>query len=104
MGGPFIGSEAVAAGRLTRHQLRRKFVALHRDVYIPKGTEISPVVRAKSCWMRSKRRGVLAGFSAPALHGAHSTSRAGCRSTRLWQPPPNEAHTVQQGHPGGTRM
>jgi hypothetical protein len=67
---PFLGSEAVAAGVLTRHALRRGFVALHQDVYLAKGVELTPRVRAKACWLRSRRRGVLAGFSASALHGA----------------------------------
>ncbi|MCV7400202.1 hypothetical protein H7K24_08550 [Mycobacterium fragae] len=70
MGDPFIGSEALAAGRLTRHQLRTRFVALHQDIYIGKDAELTPVLRAKACWLRSRRRGILAGYSASALHGA----------------------------------
>ncbi|MBO0864253.1 MAG: hypothetical protein J2P16_04175 [Mycobacterium sp.] len=70
MGDPFIGSEALAAGRLTRHRLRTQFVALHHDVYIGKDAELTPLLRAKACWLRSRRRGVLAGYSASALHGA----------------------------------
>ena len=69
MGEPFIGSEALAAGRLTRHQLRTNFVAGHKDVYVPRGTRPTAVIRAKAAWLRSRRRGVLAGFSAAALHG-----------------------------------
>ncbi|MEV0671033.1 hypothetical protein [Mycobacterium sp. NPDC050441] len=67
---PFIGSEAVAAGRLTRHDLRARFVAVHKDIYVPRGTRPTAVLRAKACWLRSRRRGVLAGYSAAALHGA----------------------------------
>jgi very-short-patch-repair endonuclease len=67
---PFIGSEAVAAGYLTPYQLRSRFVALHHDVYMRKADELTPVLRAKACWLRSRRRGILAGFSASALHGA----------------------------------
>jgi hypothetical protein len=70
MAEPFIGSEALAAGRLTRHALRTQFVAVHRDVYIRKSTEPTPTLRAKAAWLRSRRRGVLAGYSAAALHGA----------------------------------
>ncbi|MHC9296559.1 hypothetical protein ACRCUN_29195 [Mycobacterium sp. LTG2003] len=70
MGEPFIGSEALAAGTLTRHELRTRFVAVHYDVYVPKGTRPTAVLRAKAGWLRSRRRGVLAGFSAAALHGA----------------------------------
>ena len=34
------------------------------------GTLPNAVLRAKASWLRSRRRGVLAGFSASALHGA----------------------------------
>jgi hypothetical protein len=70
VGDPFIGSEALAAGKLTRHRLRTRFVALHPGVYIGKDVELTPVTRAKACWLRSRRRGILAGYSASALHGA----------------------------------
>ena len=43
---------------------------LHKDVYVPKDAELTPLLRAKACWLRSRRRGVLAGFSASAVHGA----------------------------------
>lgn len=70
MAEPFIGSEALAAGKLTRHQLRDRFVAVHKDVYVPRGSRPTAVLRAKAAWLRSRRRGVLAGYSAAALHGA----------------------------------
>ncbi|MDX1881333.1 hypothetical protein SBE55_26365 [Mycolicibacterium sp. 141076] len=70
MGEPFIGSEALSAGRLTRHQLRTNFVAVHKDVYVPRGTRPTAIMRAKAAWLRSKRRGVLGGYSAAAFHGA----------------------------------
>jgi hypothetical protein len=66
---PFVGSEALAAGFLTRYELRSRYVALHKDVYLPKDAELTAVLRAQACWLRSRRRGVLAGFSASALHG-----------------------------------
>ena len=67
---PFLGSEALAARVLTPYELRSRYVALHRDVYVPRGAELTPVLRAQACWLRSRRRGILAGFSASALHGA----------------------------------
>jgi hypothetical protein len=67
---PFIGSEALAAGRLTPYQLRNRFLALHQDVYIGRETPLDPLMRAKACWLRSRRRGVLAEFSASVLHRA----------------------------------
>ncbi len=70
MAEPFIGSEAIAAGKLSRHELRARFVAVHHDIYVLRGTRPTAVLRAKSAWLRSRRRGVLAGYSASALHGA----------------------------------
>lgn len=69
-GEPFIGSAALAAGTLTRHALRTGYVAIHHDVYLAKTTELTAVVRAKACWLRARGHGVVAGFSASALHGA----------------------------------
>src|ERR1700739_569254 len=67
---PFIGSEALAAGKLTRHQLRTRYFKLHQDIYVPNDLSITAVTLAKACWLRSHRRGILAGFSAAALHGS----------------------------------
>jgi Protein of unknown function (DUF559) len=69
MAEPFLGSEAVAAGSLTPYELRSRHVALHKDVYVSRDIELSAQVRAKALWLRSRRRGILAGFSASALHG-----------------------------------
>jgi hypothetical protein len=71
MGEPFIGSEAVAAGKLTKHALRTRFVAVHRDVYVARETELTAMSRAKAAWLWSGRAGVVAGRSAAALHGAN---------------------------------
>ncbi len=70
MGEPFIGSEALAAGTLTPYALRSRFVTVHRDVYVPRGTQLTAVSRAKAAWLWSGRAGVVAGRSAAALHGA----------------------------------
>ena len=67
---PFIGSAALAAGALTRHALRSQCVAIHHDVYIAKSIELTPVTCAKAAWLRSRGHGIVAGFSASALHGA----------------------------------
>ncbi|MGA9490083.1 MAG: hypothetical protein WBV80_07485 [Mycobacterium sp.] len=70
MGAPFIGSEVVAAGALTPYELRTRFRTIHRDVYIADGIELTAAVRAYAAWLWSHRRGVVAGHSASALHGA----------------------------------
>lgn len=70
MAGPFIGSEALAAGAVTKNQLTTCHTRLFRDVYIVKNIEITAADRAKAAWLWSRRRGVVAGFSASALHGS----------------------------------
>jgi AbiEi antitoxin C-terminal domain len=55
---------------LTRHKLRRRYEAIHPDVYVPIGTNLTAVQRAYAAWLWSKRRGIVAGQSASALHGA----------------------------------
>ncbi|TDH52668.1 hypothetical protein E2F47_13795 [Mycobacterium eburneum] len=70
MGAPFLGSEALATGRLTWHALRSRYVAIHPDVYLPRGTPITALTRARAAWLWSRRHGVVAGQSAAALHGA----------------------------------
>jgi hypothetical protein len=77
MAEPFVGSESLAAGALTEYELRTRFISLHQDVYVAKGTEMTAVLRAKAAWLRSQRRGVLAGFSASAFHGARWIDPAG---------------------------
>lgn len=70
MGEPFIGSEAVATGVLVKSALRTQYIKLFRDVYVSPGTELTPQLRAQAAWLWSRRRGIIAGLSASALHGA----------------------------------
>ncbi|MGH3676151.1 MAG: DUF559 domain-containing protein [Mycobacterium sp.] len=70
MGEVILGGEAVAAGRATRHELRRWYTNLYRGVYVRKGCEVSLRERAIGAWLVSRRKGVVAGVAASALHGA----------------------------------
>ncbi len=65
---PFRGTEALAAGVLTPHQLRTRFQQVHRNVYVPRGQKLTPVTRAVAAWLWSGRTAIVAGFSAAALH------------------------------------
>jgi hypothetical protein len=67
---PFIGSEAVAAGALTKTQLTTRCRRLFSDVYVMRDIDVDAEARAKAGWLWSRRRGVIAGFSAAALHGS----------------------------------
>jgi hypothetical protein len=70
MGEVFLGGEELAAGRVTRHQLRRWYETIYHGVYVPKGTETSLRDRAIGAWLASGRRGVIAGVAASAMHHA----------------------------------
>jgi hypothetical protein len=65
---PFIGTEALAAGLLTPHQLRTRFELVHRNVYVPRGMTLTAVTRAVAAWLWSGRTATAAGLSAAALH------------------------------------
>jgi very-short-patch-repair endonuclease len=43
---------------------------VHPDVYVPRDTDLTATTRAHAAWLWSRRRGVIAGRSASALHGA----------------------------------
>ncbi len=65
-----LGSEAVKAGLVTRHELARWYTSLYRGVFVGKGTEVSLRDRAVGAWLATGREGVIAGVAASALHGA----------------------------------
>jgi hypothetical protein len=66
----FIGSEELAAGRVTRHELRRWYSPVYRGVYARKDANLSLRDRAIAAWLASARKGVVAGVAASALYGA----------------------------------
>lgn len=67
---PFIGTEAIHDGRLTRGQLRWNHTAVHPRVYLPNETERTLQQNTAAAWLWTGRRGVIAGRAAAALHGA----------------------------------
>lgn len=68
--GPFIGSEAIAAGALSKSQLATRYRRLFPDVYVARHVDVSVELRAEAGWLWTGRRGVIAGFAAAALHGS----------------------------------
>jgi Protein of unknown function (DUF559) len=66
----FVGSEEVAAGRMTRYELQRGYTAIYRGVYARKNADLSLRDRAIAAWLASGRKAVVAGVAAAALHGA----------------------------------
>lgn len=65
-----IGGEAVAAGRVTRHGLRTRYRPVFRGVYAANDGELTLRDRAIAAWLATRRKGVIAGDVASALHGA----------------------------------
>lgn len=70
MGEVFIGSRAVAAGRLTRHELQRWYRPIYRGVYVPKRQQLSLRDRTVGALLTCRRPAVVSGLAASALHGA----------------------------------
>jgi len=66
---PFIGTEELARGAVSAGILQRKYDRVYRNVYVPKGSELTPAKRATAAWLWSDRQSTLAGLSAAAMHG-----------------------------------
>jgi hypothetical protein len=67
---PFIGSETVETGGVTKTQLAAQYRRLFPNVYVERDLEVTAELRAKAGWLWTGRRGVVAGFAAAALHGS----------------------------------
>lgn len=66
---PFLGTEALSAGIVSRRMLKHH-QPVHRNVYLPLGAQLTPVLRAHAAWLWSDRDAVCGGLSASALLGA----------------------------------
>ena len=70
MATPFLGTEALAAGAVSLRTLNSRYDRVHRNVYIPKGSEMTAADRAVAAWLWSGRQSTLMGLSAAAIHGS----------------------------------
>lgn len=66
----FIGSEALQHGDVTKHDLRRWHRSIYPDVYVEKRQPVSARDKIAGAWLWSRRRAVVSGVAASALHGA----------------------------------
>jgi hypothetical protein len=66
---PFVGTEALARGAVSRRTLVSRHDRVYRNVYVPKGEVPTPVARGVAAWLWSGRQATVAGMSAAALHG-----------------------------------
>ncbi len=67
---PFIGTEALAVGAVSRHELRKYYRAIMPNIYVEKRLVPSLQQRAMAAWLWSHREAVIAGAAASAMHGA----------------------------------
>jgi hypothetical protein len=66
---PFLGTEAIASGKLTRGQLRWRYTALHPNVYLDNEATRSVDTNAYAAWLFTRRAGIIAGRAAAYLYG-----------------------------------
>jgi Protein of unknown function (DUF559) len=64
---PFLGSAALTRGAVTRNDLRTRYRAVFRDVYIRKDVELTAAAKARAAWLSTGA--ILAGQSAAAVLG-----------------------------------
>ncbi len=74
MSQPFVGSQSVTSGRLTRGALRWGYRAVLPNIYLDKNTNVTLADRAVATWLWTDREGVIAGRAAAAMHGARWVS------------------------------
>ena len=65
-----IGTEAVVNGVVTRHALARWYWPFYQKVHAPRRRQLTVSDRALGAWLWSKRRAIVTGVAASALHGA----------------------------------
>jgi Protein of unknown function (DUF559) len=64
---PFRGGRALRRGAVTRSQLRTRYRAVFRDVYIANDVELTAATKARAAWLSTGA--TLAGLSAAAVLG-----------------------------------
>lgn len=70
-GRPFVGSDAIAAGTVTRSQLRGpRYRALFRDIYVDADVPDSYPLRCEAGFLTVRGAGALAGWAASEMFGA----------------------------------
>lgn len=65
--GPFLGSQALKRGAVTRNDLRTRYRPVFRDVYIARDAKLTAVAKARAAWLATGA--TLAGLSAAAVLG-----------------------------------
>ena len=64
---PFLGSEALRRGTITRNDLRTRYRLMFRDAYIGRVVYVTAAIKARAAWLSTGA--TLAGLSAAAVLG-----------------------------------
>lgn len=72
--GPFRGTTALLRAQHTTATLRSRCVRVLPDVYVVRGVDLTPTVRAHAAWCWGGGAGVLTGWSAAAVLGVRWVS------------------------------
>lgn len=67
---PFLGMQAIRSGQVTDHQLRTRYRAVYRNVYLARDTPLTAELRARAAWLWAGPEATLTGVSAAAVLGA----------------------------------
>jgi hypothetical protein len=70
MGNIIIGTEAVAGGLVTRHELARWYRPIYPNVHARRDHALTLRDRTEAAWLWSRHRGVITGLAAAAVHGS----------------------------------
>ena len=97
MGDAFVGSEAVLQGKLSPYQLRAGFRSIYPNIYLVHSSAPSLRRRSEAAWLWSRRRGVLAGLTAAALHGS-SWIDDDAPIELIWRNPNSPAGVLTRNH------
>lgn len=82
-----LGSQALTAGDVTRHNLRKYYVKIHHNVYARAGAKLNAADKAMAAWLWSRGKAVVVGHSAAAMHGTR------------WLPDDLPAELAHANHP-----
>ena len=96
-----LGSRALKRGAVTRSELRTRYRAVFRDVYLVKEAELTAATKARAAWLSTGA--TLAGLSAAAVFGIKWLDPAApaeiVRDDRHGQPGTRTAFDIGRGRP-----
>jgi len=79
---PFLGSQALKRGAVTRNELRTRYRAVFRDVYIGRDAELTAGAKARAAWLSTGATGPSQGGLLPPPRRSARNGSMGLRPQR----------------------